>query len=218
MEGLRVHTTASTTHAPPLHTTKLTRRTTLNCVFAIVYTCAIIALFYHHAHKLIQYYYTTIIPSSLFLSLTLFFSDIILAFKWATTQSCRMRPIHREEFPQNLKEEVKDLPALDVFICTADPCKEPPMSVVNTALSVMAYEYPTEKVSVYVSDDGGSQLTLFAFMEAAKFACHWLPFCKKKNIVERSPDVYFASNQNQPLSSDDEKIRVILIKTFLLCS
>ena len=213
-----MHTTASTTHAPPLHTTKLTRRTTLNCVFAIVYTCAIIALFYHHAHKLIQYYTTTIIPSSLFLSLTLFFSDIILAFKWATTQSCRMRPIHREEFPQNLKEEVKDLPALDVFICTADPCKEPPMSVVNTALSVMAYEYPTEKVSVYVSDDGGSQLTLFALMEDAKFACHWLPFCKKKNIVERSPDVYFASNQNQPLSSDDKKIRVILIKTFLLCS
>lgn len=86
-----------------------------------------------------------------------------------------------------------DYPALDVFICTADPFKEPPVGVVNTALSAMAYDYPTEKITVYVSDDGGSKLTLFAFMEAAKFAAHWLPFCKEKNMMERSPEAYFAS-------------------------
>ena len=83
--------------------------------------------------------------------------------------------------------EESDYPALDVFICTADPYKEPPIGVVNTALSVMAYDYPVEKLSVYVSDDGGSQLTLFAFMEAARFATHWLPFCRKNKILEGVP-------------------------------
>ncbi|KAK7859198.1 cellulose synthase-like protein g3 [Quercus suber] len=86
-----------------------------------------------------------------------------------------------------------DFPALDVLICTADLYKKPLIRLVSTALSVMAYDYPTEKISVYISDDGGSQLTLFACMEAAKFACHWLPFCRKTNIIDRSPDAYFAS-------------------------
>lgn len=134
---------------------------------------------------------------------------------WAATQSCRLNSIHRKEFPENLKRVVKesDFPALDVFICTADPYKEPPMGVLNTALSVLAYDYPTEKISVYVSDDGGSQLTLFAFMEAAKFASHWLPFCRKNNIVEQNPEAYFASNNSWP--SEAEKIKVIKHKASL---
>lgn len=90
--------------------------------------------------------------------------------------------------------EKKEYPALDIFICTADPYKEPPMNVVNTALSLMAYDYPPEKMSVYVSDDGGSQLTLFAFFEAAKFAKVWLPFCRGNNIVDRCPEVLFRSD------------------------
>ena len=107
-----------------------------------------------------------------------------------------MYPTYRRHFVEHLEHYVKesDYPGLDVFICTADPYKEPPMGVVNTALSVMAYDYPTEKLSVYVSDDGGSKLTLFAFMEAARFAAHWLPFCRKNKVVERSPEAYFRSN------------------------
>ena len=80
------------------------------------------------------------------------------------------------------------------------------MNVVNTALSVMAYDYPTEKVPVYVSDDGGSALTLFAFMEAAKFARHWLPFCRENNIVERCPGVFFETDHSS--FSDAENIKV----------
>lgn len=204
MEGLR--DSASTKNGSPLHTTKLMRRTAVNRAFAVLYTSGIIALLYHHALKLTKA--TSI--STFALSLALLLSDVVLAFMWATTQSCRMKPIRRREFPENLKEvsaKGKKLPALDVFICTADPYKEPPMSVVNTALSVMAYDYPTEKISVYVSDDGGSQLTLFAFMEASKFAGHWLPFCRSKNIVARSPEVYFASDH--PSSSETEKIKTM---------
>ncbi|KAK1296744.1 Cellulose synthase-like protein G3 [Acorus calamus] len=50
-----------------------------------------------------------------------------------------------------------------------------------------------EKMSIYVSDDGGSELTLFAFMEAARFARHWLPFCRENKIQERCPEAYFGS-------------------------
>ncbi|KFK28958.1 hypothetical protein AALP_AA7G070700 [Arabis alpina] len=115
---------------------------------------------------------------------------------WATTTSLRLNPVHRSEYPERYEAKPEDFPKLDVFICTADPYKEPPMMVVNTALSVMAYDYPADKISVYVSDDGGSSLTLFALMEAAKFSKHWLPYCKNNNVQDRSPEVYFSANSH----------------------
>ncbi|CAL8157700.1 unnamed protein product [Prunus armeniaca] len=198
---------SSNTHGLPLHTHKPSRRTTANRIFAVVYACATLALLSHHALSLLNS--TTL--TSFFITLTFLISDSILAFMFATTQSFHMRPIYRKEFPENLKRVVEesDFPALDVFISTADPYKEPPMNVVNTALSVMAYDYPIQKVSVYVSDDGGSALTLFALMEAAKFASHWLPFCRNNNIVECSPEAYFAIDRDSHLSDQVENIKVM---------
>lgn len=172
----------------PLNTTEPLRRTALNRVFAAVYTCAIFGLLYHHVQ---------IIHSRTPLaSLSLLLSDTVLAFMWATMQVFRMRPIRRKEFPENLLKVMKpsEFPALDVFVCTADPYKEPPINVVNTALSVVAFDYPTDKLSVYVSDDGGCAATLFGFVEAAKFARHWLPFCRKNNVLETNPETYFSLN------------------------
>ncbi|KAF6146047.1 hypothetical protein GIB67_033406, partial [Kingdonia uniflora] len=199
----------------PLHTIKLLRRATPNRIFALVYACVLIGLFYHH-------YLTLLNSTTVLLHLSLLVSDTFLAFMWVTAQPFRFRPVHREAHPENLPKVVhpNDYPALDVFICTADPYKEPPMGVVNTALSVMAYEYPTEKISVYVSDDGGSVLTLFAFTEAMRFAKHWLPFCKKNMIMDRSPEAYFRSNhcswseesRNIKIMYDDmkEKIKSVI--------
>ncbi|PQP99713.1 cellulose synthase-like protein G3 isoform X1 [Prunus yedoensis var. nudiflora] len=199
---------SSNTHGLPLHTHKPSRRTTANRIFAVVYGCATLALISHHALSLLNS--TTL--TSFFISLTFLISDSILAFMFATTQSFHMRPIYRKEFPENLKRVVEesDFPALDVFISTADPYKEPPMNVVNTALSVMAYDYPIQKVSVYISDDGGSALTLFALMEAAKFARHWLPFCRNNNKVDCSPEAYFAIDRDSHLSDQVENIKVLL--------
>ncbi|XVF86210.1 hypothetical protein PTKIN_Ptkin18bG0021900 [Pterospermum kingtungense] len=50
--------------------------------------------------------------------------------------------------------------------------------VINTVLSVMAYDYPLEKLSIYLSDDGGLELTFYAMLEAATFSKKWLAFCK----------------------------------------
>ena len=85
----------------------------------------------------------------------------------------------------------KALPGIDIFVCTADPVIEPPVMVINTVLSVMAYDYPPEKLNVYLSDDGGSDLTFYAMLEASRFCKIWLPFCKKFKVEPRSPEAYF---------------------------
>ncbi|PHT94719.1 hypothetical protein T459_02601 [Capsicum annuum] len=82
---------------------------------------------------------------------------------------------------------------VDVFVCIIDPAIEPPIMVINTELSVITYNYPTEKLSVYLLDDVGSELTFYALLEAFHFTKHWLPYCKKFNIELRSPAAYFAS-------------------------
>lgn len=197
----------------PLNTFRFVPNMALNRLFAIIYSSAILALLYHHANTILHS--TTYL--SLFISTSMLIADLVLAFIWATTTPFRMRPILRQEFPENLEKVLKrhDFPAIDIFICTADPYKEPPMNVVNTALSLMAYDYPPEKISVYVSDDGGSQLTLFAFMEAAKFGKYWLPFCRGNNIMDRCPDVFFGSNYDRSLETEKIKVRFTLGYMFL---
>ncbi|XP_038726102.1 cellulose synthase-like protein G3 [Tripterygium wilfordii] len=202
-------TTATPIHgSPPLHTLKPLRRAAFYRLFALVYMCGLIALFFHHTQNL--FHSKTLFSISLSFSLLL--SDLILTFMWATTQASRMNPVRRREFPENLEQLVKkkEFPSLDVFICTADPYKEPPITVVNTVLSVLSYDYPAEKLSVYVSDDGGSSLTLFAFVEASKFAKHWLAFCRENDLVDRSPEEYFrASNHDWSHSSETNKIKMM---------
>ncbi|VFQ66717.1 unnamed protein product [Cuscuta campestris] len=65
--------------------------------------------------------------------------------------------------------------------------------VANTVLSVMAYDHPPERLSVYVSDDAGSELTFYALVEAAVFSERWLPYCRKYEIEPRCPAAYFPS-------------------------
>lgn len=80
------------------------------------------------------------------------------------------------------------------------------MMVINTVLSVMAFDYPTQNLSVYLSDDAASDLTFYALMEASQFSKHWIPYCKKFNVEPRSPAAYFVSlprhnNQSKDLVS-----------------
>ncbi|MBA0716163.1 hypothetical protein Golax_015020, partial [Gossypium laxum] len=63
--------------------------------------------------------------------------------------------------------------------------------VINTVLSVMAYEYPSEKLSVHPSDDGCSDLTFYALLEVASFSRIWLLFCRKLKVEPRLPEAYF---------------------------
>lgn len=93
---------------------------------------------------------------------------------------------------------VEELPPVDVFVTTADPTLEPPIITVNTVLSLLAVDYPADKLAVYVSDDGCSPLNFYSLTEALKFAKVWVPFCKKYKVEVRAPFMYFSND----LSSD----------------
>lgn len=84
------------------------------------------------------------------------------------------------------------LAPVDVFVSTVDPLKEPPLVTGNTLLSILAVDYPVDKVSCYLSDDGASMLTFEALSETAEFARKWVPFCKKFSIEPRAPEMYFS--------------------------
>lgn len=83
------------------------------------------------------------------------------------------------------------LAPVDIFVSTVDPLKEPPLVTANTVLSILAVDYPVDKISCYVSDDGAAMLTFEALSETSEFAKKWVPFCKKFNIEPRAPEYYF---------------------------
>ncbi|KAG6639182.1 cellulose synthase-like protein E6 [Carya illinoinensis] len=134
----------------------------------------------------------------------LFVSEIWFCFYWFLTAVIRGNPIYRYTFKDRLSLRYEScLPGIDIFVCTTDPTIEPPVMVINTVLSVMAFDYPPEKLNVYLSDDGGSDLTFYAMLEASRFSKIWLPFCKKFKVEPRSPDAYFRSAKPPVLQEDD---------------
>ncbi|XP_061353157.1 cellulose synthase-like protein E1 [Gastrolobium bilobum] len=125
-------------------------------------------------------------------------AELWFGFYWVLTQALRWNLVFRQPFKNRLSQRYENrLPRVDIFVCTADPEIEPSMMVINTVLSVMAYDYPAEKTSVYLSDDAASEITFYAMLEASTFAKHWVPFCKRFNVEPRSPAAYFNSEPNQ---------------------
>ncbi|GAA0157434.1 DNA-binding transcription factor [Lithospermum erythrorhizon] len=129
--------------------------------------------------------------------------EVWFAFSWILDQIPKIHPINRATDLEVLREKFdmpspsnptgrSDLPGVDMFVSTADPEKEPPLVTANTILSILAVDYPVEKLACYVSDDGGALLTFEAMAEAASFADLWVPFCRKHEIELRNPDSYFA--------------------------
>ncbi|XP_007034422.2 PREDICTED: cellulose synthase-like protein D1 isoform X1 [Theobroma cacao] len=125
------------------------------------------------------------------------------AFSWLLDILPKLNPINRATDLAALRDKFEqaspsnptgrsDLPGVDVFVSTADPEKEPPLVTANTILSILAADYPVEKLACYISDDGGAILTFEAMAEAVRFAEAWVPFCRKHAIEPRNPDSYFS--------------------------
>ncbi|XP_013611243.1 PREDICTED: cellulose synthase A catalytic subunit 6 [UDP-forming]-like [Brassica oleracea var. oleracea] len=123
--------------------------------------------------------------------------EIWFAVSWVLDQFPKWYPIERETYLDRLslryEKEGKpsELSAVDVFVSTVDPLKEPPLITANTVLSILAVDYPVDRVACYVSDDGAAMLTFEALSETAEFARKWVPFCKKYCIEPRAPEWYF---------------------------
>ncbi|CAK7348998.1 unnamed protein product [Dovyalis caffra] len=114
-------------------------------------------------------------------------------FIWVLTLSTKWNPVEYKTYPERLSQKAQELPPVDIFVTTTDPVLEPPILTVNTVISLLAVDYPVDKLACYVSDDGCSSITYYSLVEASKFAKLWVPFCKKYNIQSRAPFRYFSS-------------------------
>ncbi|KAK7282385.1 hypothetical protein RIF29_11093 [Crotalaria pallida] len=134
--------------------------------------------------------------------LTSVICEIWFAVSWIMDQFPKWYPITRETYLDRLslryEKEGKpsELSSVDVFVSTVDPMKEPPLITANTVLSILSVDYPVDKVSCYVSDDGAAMLTFEALSETSEFARKWVPFCKKYNIEPRAPEWYFSQKMD----------------------
>ncbi|XP_047319978.1 cellulose synthase A catalytic subunit 1 [UDP-forming]-like isoform X2 [Impatiens glandulifera] len=123
--------------------------------------------------------------------------EVWFALSWLLDQFPKWSPVNRKTYIDRLTMrydrigEPSQLAPIDVFVSTVDPLKEPPIITANTVLSILSVDYPVDKVSCYVSDDGSSMLTFESISETAEFARIWVPFCKKHDIEPRAPEFYF---------------------------
>ncbi|KAJ9560961.1 hypothetical protein OSB04_006121 [Centaurea solstitialis] len=122
---------------------------------------------------------------------------LVMNAKWF---QCRTKT-----YPERLLDRVNEseFPAVDIFVTTADPILEPSMITMNTVLSLLAVDYPANKLALYLSDDACSPLMFYSLIETTKFAKNWVPFCKKYNIQVRAPFRYFTLNSP---SMNDESL------------
>ncbi|KAK4405837.1 Cellulose synthase-like protein G1 [Sesamum angolense] len=123
----------------------------INRLYMFFLGTALLALFYYRTTTLSHIIGTRETP--LVPHLLVFISELLFTFLWVLHQAFRWRPVTRTVYPDRLPGGVK-FPPVDVFICTADPSKEPSLGVMNTVISAMALDYPPDKLAVYLSDDG----------------------------------------------------------------
>lgn len=164
----------------------------------------VLLLFYYRIKHLIIFFnnnQTSDTPKLPWILMTL--AEIILSIMWFFNQAYRWRPVSRSVMTEKLPADDK-LPGLDIFVCTIDPEKEPTMEVMNTVVSAIAMDYPCDKLSVYLSDDGASPITHYGIKEASQFAKFWVPFCRKYGVKSRCPKVFFS-----PLGEDDHVLRTL---------
>ncbi|XP_058073675.1 probable cellulose synthase A catalytic subunit 8 [UDP-forming] [Magnolia sinica] len=157
----------------------------------IVLRLIILCIFFH-------YRITNPVRNAYALWLLSVICEIWFAISWILDQFPKWLPVNRETYLDRLalrydrEGEPSQLAAVDIFVSTVDPLKEPPLVTANTVLSILAVDYPVDKVSCYVSDDGAAMLTFEALSETSEFARKWVPFCKKYAIEPRAPEWYFA--------------------------
>ncbi|KAL6564503.1 Cellulose synthase A catalytic subunit 4 UDP-forming [Orobanche minor] len=140
--------------------------------------------------------------------------EIWFGLSWILDQFPKWCPINRETYLDRLslrferEGEPGRLSPVDFFVSTVDPLKEPPIITANTVLSILAVDYPVEKVSCYVSDDGASMLLFDTLAETSEFARRWVPFCNKYNVEPRAPEFYFS----QKIDYLKDKVQTTFVK------
>ncbi|KAH9625484.1 hypothetical protein KSS87_018343 [Heliosperma pusillum] len=182
---------------------------TLNIIHSFLHSLTLFAIFYYRASFFLSKTNTRFETVHYLAWMAIFGAELMLAFIWLLRQPFYWRPVTRTVFPENLPDDVK-LPGIDVFICTADPNKEPTFNVMNTVISAMALDYPATKLSVYLSDDAGASVTLDGMKEAWIFATWWLPFCRRYKVKPPCPLAYFEKPEEGSLNGEFIKDRKLV--------
>ncbi|XP_066394983.1 probable mixed-linked glucan synthase 3 [Miscanthus floridulus] len=128
--------------------------------------------------------------------------DVWFALSWLLYQLPKFSPIKRTPDLAALRQHYDDLlsdgggggsilPGIDVFVTTADPVSEPVLYTMNCVLSILATDYPVDRLTCYLTDDSGALVLYEALVEAASFAALWVPFCRKHSVEPRAPEGYF---------------------------
>ena len=123
--------------------------------------------------------------------------DVWFGFSWLLNQLPKFNPVKTIPDLPALKRHfgfpdgTSRLPGIDVFVTTADPIDEPILYTMNCVLSILAVNYPVDRLACYLSDDSGALVLYEALVEVGKFAPLWVPFCRKYSIEPRAPESYF---------------------------
>lgn len=176
------------------HTHKL--QTIIHTTHSVCHVIALAFIFYFRTCYLFgrSYFRVPFLPW-----LVVFLAELLFSFLWFMKQPFYWWPVTRTAFLENLPKDEEQLPGIDVFICTADPKREPTFEVMNTVVSAMSLDYPADKLCVYLSDDANAGVTLNGMKEAWVFATWWLPFCRRYNVQSLSPRAFF----EQPRKEED---------------
>ncbi|XP_047177618.1 cellulose synthase-like protein G2 [Vigna umbellata] len=160
----------------------------------LIHLVAVVSICYYRISHLLHQP-----PTAPWILITL--AELLLSVIWFLNQSFRWHPVSRTVMTDKLPRE-DNFPGLDIFVCTLDPEKEPTVQVMDTVVSAVAMDYPSDKLAVYLSDDGGTPVTLYAMKEAGVFAKEWVPFCRKYGVKSRCPRAFFS-----PMGEDEDLLR-----------
>ncbi|XP_022036311.1 cellulose synthase-like protein H1 isoform X2 [Helianthus annuus] len=125
--------------------------------------------------------------------------ELWFTFIWILTVCIKWNQCSTKTYPDRLLKRLNEFefPTIDIFVTTADPILEPCIITMNTILSLLAVDYPADKLALYLSDDACSPLIYYSLVETTMFAKLWVPFCKKYNIQVRAPFRYFTSKSSR---------------------
>ncbi|KAL0330529.1 UNVERIFIED_CONTAM: Cellulose synthase A catalytic subunit [UDP-forming] [Sesamum radiatum] len=176
----------------------------------------------------LQYRCTHPVKDAYPLWLTSVICEVWFALSWLLDQFPKWYPVERETYLERLalrydrEGEPSQLAPVDVFVSTVDPMKEPPLITANTVLSILAVDYPVDKVSCYVSDDGAAMLTFEALSETAEFARKWREYEEFKVRInalvakaQKMPEEGWTMQDGTPWPGNNTRDHPGMIQVFL---
>ncbi|KAH9294529.1 hypothetical protein KI387_040266, partial [Taxus chinensis] len=157
----------------PLYITVQKASAKINRAYACIYFVAILVLIW---------YRITHIPNECYLTwIVVFGAELGFAFCWILDQAFRWRPVCRETFPKKLSDRFeKELPPVDIFICTADPTKEPPL---NTILKSQSFGF-LFTTGIPSKKDAQNNISMRAMITRSRIRASPVEWGNLKNMYE----------------------------------